>query len=349
MNILLIQLKRIGDLVLTTPAIAAVRAKLPHAKITLVVAAGSSELLPAIHGVDETLIARGKVRDAAEWFTVARRRYDYCFDFTRTDRSAFFTLLSAARKRVVANQPRFGAQLRALSYNTPINLRIGEMHTVDYHLALLEPLGIQNASPRTQLDLPAEAIETGNRILASARLEPGKFLMLHPGSARREKFWVPERWAEIINTAGEHGLKSVVTGARSPFEQAHIAEIKSHCRHPFVDLSGRVDLLTLTALIKRAKLLTTVDSAPMHLAAATATPQVVLFGPTNPLHWGPRFTPALILQAGQQGPVTEFNRKQKALPMNLLSTEQVIDAMKTLLAAPQAVTSYVGTDGTPTT
>ena len=63
-----------------------------------------------------------------------------------------------------------------------------------------------------------------------------------------------------------------------------------------VDFSGKTDLLTLAALIARARLLVTVDSAPMHLAAATRTPQVILFGPTNPFHWRPRESPALILQ-----------------------------------------------------
>lgn len=339
LNILLIQLKRIGDLILTTPAIAAVRAKLPTAKITLVAASGSRELLPAIRGVDEILLAHGKIAGAATWFTVARRRYDYCFDFTRTDRSAFVTLLSAARKRVTADQPRFRAQLRARSYNELVDLTINQMHTVDYHLALLQPLGVSDASPAIQLTIPDSSMQTADGILANAGLSRGEFLIVHPGSARREKYWEVDRWATVIEAAAEDGLKSVITGAGSPVEQAHIAEICSRCRNRVIDLSGQVDLLTLAALIQRARVLITVDSAPMHLAAATQTPQVVLFGPTNPLHWRPRFTPALILQAGQPTPVCDFKPKQKPVAMNLLSTEQVIDAMKSLLAAPQTAAS----------
>lgn len=339
LNILLIQLKRIGDLILTTPAIAAVRAKLPNAKITLVAASGSRELLPAIRGVDEILLAHGKIAGAATWFTVARRRYDYCFDFTRTDRSAFVTLLSAARKRVTADQPRFRAQLRARSYNELVDLAINQMHTVDYHLALLQPLGVSDASPAIQLTIPDSSMQTADGILANAGLSEGEFLIVHPGSARREKYWEVDRWATVIEAAAEDGLKSVITGAGSPVEQAHIAEICSRCRNRVIDLSGQVDLLTLAALIQRARVLLTVDSAPMHLAAATQTPQVVLFGPTNPLHWRPRFTPALILQAGQPTPVCDFNPKQKPVAMNLLSTQQVIDAMKAVLAAPQTAAS----------
>ena len=71
----------------------------------------------------------------------------------------------------------------------------------------------------------------------------------------------------------------------------------------------------------------------MHLAAATRTPQVILFGPTNPFHWRPRESPALILQGTSASPVTEFVPKQPRIPMNQISTEAVIDAMETLLSS----------------
>jgi ADP-heptose:LPS heptosyltransferase len=80
--------------------------------------------------------------------------------------------------------------------------------------------------------------------------------------------------------------------------------------------------------------LITVDSAPMHLAAATRTPQVILFGPTNPFHWRPRESAALILHGTSTSPVTEFVPKQPRIPMNQISTEGVIGAMETLLSAP---------------
>lgn len=349
MNILLIQLKRIGDLILTTPAIAAVRAKFPHADISLAVSAGTRELLPAIRGINRTFIARGKVADAADWFAVARRKFDYSFDFTRTDRSAFLTLLSGATNRITADHPKFRATMRARSYTELIDSPIGTMHTVDYHLSLLEPFGIRARSRLVNLDLPANAQARADDLLRDLGLIEREFLILHPGSARLEKFWEAERWAQIIDVAAGYDLPAVVTGGKSALERAHIAEIKTHARHRFHDLSGEVDLLTLAALIKRAKLLTTVDSAPMHLAVGTQTPQVALFGPTNPLHWAPRFTPALVLKAGEAAPLTAFSPKQKPTPMNLISTEQVIDAMKALLATPPAATSYVGIDGTPAT
>ena len=334
MNILLIQLKRIGDLILTTPAIAAVREKFPSAEISLVVAAGTRELLAAIPYIDRALIAKGRIGSAAHWITVARRRYQYCLDFTRNDRSAFLTLLSGAGKRVTADHPRQREKLRSLSYNVLVPVPIRLMHTVDYHLGLLEPLGISDGSQTLSLRLPAAALQKAEAVLADSGVTGG-FVIVHPGSARAEKFWEPDRWASVIDFAAAKGLACIVTGGTSALEQSHIAQVKKRARTPLADLSGRIDLLTLAALIEKARLLATVDSAPMHLAAAMQTPQVVLFGPTNPLHWRPRFSPALILQAGQPSPVTEFSPKQRPVPMNQISTEQVIHAMETLLKAPR--------------
>jgi ADP-heptose:LPS heptosyltransferase len=119
-------------------------------------------------------------------------------------------------------------------------------------------------------------------------------------------------------------------------EQSHIAEIKKELREPILDLSGKVDLLTLTALIAKASLLVGVDSAPTHLAAAMGTPQVTLYGPTNAFHWRPRASSARVLQGGVDEPVTNFSPNQRRGAMNQISTGAVIDAMESLLSAPTA-------------
>ena len=331
MRILLLQLKRIGDLVLTMPAIAAVREKFPSADVTLVVSPGCAELLPAIRGVDRALIA-GK---SATWRDLVRRRYDYCVDFTHNDRSAFLTLLSKARKRVTASHARVQSKLRALAYTELVDCSLRDTHTVDYQLALLAPLGIRGASPQLRLDIPASAHEQAQRILTREKIA-GDFVIVHPGAARIEKLWEPERWAAVISFAAERELACFVTGGLSPLEQEHIGKINRKAAAPFIDLSGKIDLLTFAGLIQRARLVVTVDSAPMHLAAALQTPQVALFGLTNPFHWRPRSTPAVILQAGTRDPLTEFSPDQKPTPLNHISTEQVIDGMKALLAAPRA-------------
>src|SRR3954470_17586751 len=98
-NILLIQLKRIGDLILTTPAITALREKFPTASISLVVSSAAKELLPAINGIDKVYEVRRKTDDALDWIALSLGKFDYCLDFTRNDRSSFLTFLSGAGEK----------------------------------------------------------------------------------------------------------------------------------------------------------------------------------------------------------------------------------------------------------
>ncbi|MEY2579581.1 MAG: heptosyltransferase, partial [Verrucomicrobiota bacterium] len=273
MNILLIQLKRIGDLILTTPSIAALRKKFPDASISLVVSAAVKELLPAISGVDKVFEVRGKTDDALDWIALSLSKFDYCLDFTRNDRSSFLTFLSGARKRITSDHPNLRTKLRARSYNEFVEAPVGDLHTVDYHLGLLKPLGIENASRAIQLHLPDQTTTKANELLRAANIA-GDFVCFHPGSARAEKFWDAGRWAEVIDhCARETGMKCVLTGGRSSVEQAQIAAIKAATKSAPIDLSGKTTLLTLAALVRKARLLVTVDSAPMHFAAAWETPQ----------------------------------------------------------------------------
>jgi len=334
-NILLIQLKRIGDLILTAPAIAALREHFSTAEISLVASHGCRELLPAIPGLTRTYVARGKLSDAGDWLSLANSQFDYCFDFSRTDRSAFLTLLSHARNRITFNTVR-RSPVRELSYNEFVRSPVRFVHTIDYHLALLTPLGIDAASPKLDLKLPETSRERAAQLLAEQGVGEN-FVIIHPGSARVEKYWLPKRWAEVIDDCvARRGFTCILTGGQSTIEREHIAEIKSFVREPVIDLSGKLDLLTLTALIERARILLTVDSAPMHLASAVQTAQVVLFGPTNPFHWRPRFAPSAILQGGVDGPMTDFSPERRPVPMKEISTGQVINAMESLLSATAA-------------
>src|SRR5882672_12060181 len=113
MKILLLQLKRIGDLILTTPAIAALRERFPEAHVTMVVSSECADLVPAISGVDRILMARRNLSDFAAFLAVAGRKFDYCIDFTRNDRSAYLELLSDHRNRIVSYRLRDQSKSRA--------------------------------------------------------------------------------------------------------------------------------------------------------------------------------------------------------------------------------------------
>src|SRR4051812_8326659 len=182
MNILLIQLKRIGDLILTTPAIAALREKFPDSSLALVVSSAVKELLPAIGGIDKVFEVRGKTDDALDWIALSLGKFDYCFDFTRNDRSSFLTFLSGARKRITSDHPNLRTKLRARSYNEFVEAPVGFLHTVDYHLALLKALGIENASRAIRLQLPEQNTAEARALLQSADIGQD-FVCFHPGSA----------------------------------------------------------------------------------------------------------------------------------------------------------------------
>src|SRR5262245_29553861 len=133
MKILLLQLKRIGDLILTTPAIAALRERFPDADVTIVISGECADLLPAISGVDHMLMTRRNLRDFAAFLAVAGKRFDYCIDFTRNDRSALLAFLSRARKRIVSYRVRDQSRSRARLYTHFVDVRMRDLHMIDYN------------------------------------------------------------------------------------------------------------------------------------------------------------------------------------------------------------------------
>src|SRR5438270_7653143 len=198
MKILLIQLKRIGDLILTTPAIAAVREKFPDAKRTVVIVSECKALAPAIAGVNKRLVMPRGLSGFRAIAAIGRGKFDYCVDLTRNDRSALLVLLSRAKKRIVSFRIKVRSKFRTRFYNEFVPHRMRDMHTIDYHLALLAPLGISDVQRAIQLHLPKSSRATAAELLSANNLRRN-FIIFHPGSARPEKFWNAQRWAEVIN------------------------------------------------------------------------------------------------------------------------------------------------------
>ena len=338
MKILALQLKRIGDLILTTPALAALREAIPKARISLVVADACGELLPAIEGIERGFVFRRRELNAGVWKAAFATRFDACLDFTGNDRSALLTGLSMARRRLTFEWVR-KSKWRALSYQRFIASPVRERHTVDHYLDLAHGLSgdsgkgeietIASASPR--LFLPASIREAARRLAGES-----EFVVIHPGTARPEKYWIPERWAAVIaHLQEQHGLRCVITGGAGAFEREHIGKIQKALPHPVREEAGKLDLLMASALIERARAVLSCDTAAVHLAAAFFRPQIALYGPTNPFHWRPRHPQAIVLSAAHpEGPLTEFHPRMKGASMNTISTDLVIRATDALLAMP---------------
>lgn len=347
MRILALQLKRIGDLILTTPALAALRAAWPEAHIALAVSEGCAALLPAIPSVDTTIVF-GRGRGFAPWQQAIAGGWDLCLDFTGSDRSALAAALSRANERATFTGVRRN-KMRALAYTRFVDSPVRDRHTVDHYLdlacACARKLGAPGCSmgqpsvlsadgpPMPVLHLLPEAEALGDHLLRNSDVAP-PFALLHPGTARPEKYWLAERWAEVAAVLqNEHGLANVITCGPDVFERAHVAEIESKVQSPNFKVVHPPDLLTLAALAARARIVISCDTAMIHLAAAFRTPQVALFGPTNPFHWRPRHHRAAVISAAQPAAaLTDFHSRMKGAPMDHISTEVVIRATDSLLS-----------------
>jgi ADP-heptose:LPS heptosyltransferase len=328
-SVLVIQLKRLGDLVLTTPALSLLRKLYPTTKITLLIDRHSRALAPAITGVDQIWVYRGT---KSIWMNLLQTRFDLCLDFTGSDRSALFSLLSKAPKRIgfsfLAKRP-----IRSWAYTQLVFSPVRDKHTVDHYLDLIRSLATFESGVDITLHLPEQTKNSVSFLKRELSLHSGYFVV-HPGSARAEKYWVADRWAEVTAYAQERfKISCIITGGRDPSELQHIDDIllKSSNRSAIFNLAGKIDLLMAAALIEHAVFFLGVDTVAAHLAAAFHRPSITLFGPTNPFHWRARHPRAVVLRAGLPGPIKYFDPRQKGGPMSELSTDTVIRAMEVLL------------------
>lgn len=316
MRILALQLKRIGDLVLTTPALAVL--KETGADITLAVHPSTASLLPAIPHCDSAVVFRS---GWTPWQQVLTGRFDVVLDFTGTDRSALATFLARAQRRITFDWVRKN-RLRSLAYNEFVASSVRDRHTVDHYLDLLFPLGVDRAGVPPVLQLPPAVAPSQDR-----------YAVIHPGTARAEKFWLSDRWAEVARHLTGRGLRIVITTGPDESERAHAAAIQSAIGNQQTAMEQPPDLCAFAALIRDAALVVSCDTAAVHLAAAFQRPQIALFGPTNPFHWRPRHERAVVISAARPDePMTAFDPRMKGAPMDRISTAAVCRAIDALLA-----------------
>lgn len=307
-RILLLRLERVGDLVMTLDAIAAVRQQAPTAEIHLVVGSWNEDLARLIPDVDhlETLdlpwLARETGgRSVAALLACARRwratRYDLVINFEGDLRTNLLVGLSGAPRRAGFDMAGGGA---CLTIRTPYD---PHMHNAENALRLVaHAFGRPTASLpadsrvlRPRLAVPAAERERATRLLASSSAPAGNLARkgplvgLHAGGGRRVKQWDPDRFASVANRLAEsHGAAIVLTG--SELDRPTVAEVRSAMAPDVttIDLVGRVGLVPLAAVLQRLDLFITNDTGPMHLAAEMRVPVVAIFGPSTPARYAPR-------------------------------------------------------------
>ena len=344
-RILVLQFRRIGDLVLTTPALQLLRETWPKAHLTLVLNESCESLGPALLGVDQILVSKNSLRDSlALSRDLLFLPYDICLDFTGTDRSALMALSSKAPTRLTFAPTGKKKPLRRWIASQQEQPSDSPAHEISRLLRLLAPLGIAplGEPPPPRLTPPPIARERIARLLSECGI-PGPFALIHPGSGAAEKYWLPERWAEVILHLQHHlQLPCVLTGGADSFEQEHLRNIQTALAVlgqgplplPFLRLAGELDLTLLTALAEKTRLLVSCDTAIIHIASAFARPQVTLFGPSNPFHWRPIHSRAIVV-SGPPNPAfpQTFSPDTPPQPMESIATSSVLEACAELLHA----------------
>jgi ADP-heptose:LPS heptosyltransferase len=292
-RILCLRLERIGDLVMTLPALAELRALAPEASIDLVVGSWNREIAAAIPGIDriETAdadwLARGATgltplalaRRAAGW---RAHRYDLAINFEPDIRTNIALAASGARRTAGFRSGGGGPLLDlALEYDA-------STHTTDNALTLVRRAlgGEATDRPRAALRLPETARSEAARLLRTLAGVPK--IGIHVSAGRAVKQWPEAQFRQIAERLiRDRAAGIVLTGA--PEDRAQVDVVR--CGLPadrVVDLCGGASLLTVAAVIEQLDLVVTGDTGPMHLAHAVGTPVIAVFGPSDPKRYGPR-------------------------------------------------------------
>lgn len=329
MRILVLQLKRIGDAILTAPALAALRQALPEARIELVLAGAAGQLAEMYRGlVGGVHIMHNGKWNVGVWRKALGGNWDGVLDFSGTDRSASLGLVTRAPIRLGYEKDARN-KLRTRSWTHLCTASVRELHTIDFHHALVHSFLELLGKSRVYVTDP------GHMFLPESSLpeRPAKYAVVHPGTARPEKYWPAASWAEVIESIqAEHNLPVLLTGSEDAAETAHLQEIM---QKTFVwgNLAGKLTLPQLARVLKESQIVLGVDSAAMHLAAAYRRPQIALFGPTNPYHWRPRHDRSRILLAAGPEHRGDTPRHVKA-DMEKLPVDRVVAAAWELLQLP---------------
>jgi heptosyltransferase-1 len=291
-RILLLRLERIGDLLMTLPAIADVRAAAPGAHIDLVVGSWNADVARAIEPVarvqtlDAGWLARdgegqslgSLVRAARQWTPT---KYDLAINFEPDIRSNILVAASGAGWTAGYRSGGGGALLDvARDYDARAH------STENARRLVAAALGTQQRLEHPPaLVVPTSAHENASRLLSPS---DRPLIGLHAGGGRAIKQWDPERFAEVARRLVTT-IEATIVLTGSAADRPWVDRVKHHLPpERVVDVSGRVDLLTLAAILERLDLLITGDTGPMHLAVAVETPVVAVFGPSDPARYGPR-------------------------------------------------------------
>ena len=285
-RILVSQLRRLGDVVLTTALLEDLRRALPDAPVDFLIGDRAAPLLEHHPLVDERLIY-DRAHPTRTWRAVRARRYDWIIDPQSSPRTAPVAIISGAPVRA-----GFGVRGWGWVYTHRL-ARAGR--PVEYvareRQRLLEMLGVPIARPRTQLVLTnEERAAGGSRLEAQGLGRTAAIVALVLSSGEAKKEWPVGHFAALATALAGEGLQPVLL--ETPGDAEKIARVRAASRAlPHLSLPGLRDFM---GTIAACDVLVSADTGPAHMATALEVPRVTIFGPEPPAAWAPMDDPRVI-------------------------------------------------------
>ncbi|HEX4555792.1 MAG TPA: glycosyltransferase family 9 protein [Xanthobacteraceae bacterium] len=271
-RVLVVALRRLGDVLLTTPLIRSMRRAWPDATLDVLVFADTAGILDGNSDVDRIISMPARPTLAQSLRVAARlfQRYDVAVSTQSGDRPTAFALL-AGRTHAGPVWPGNWIKRILLSRAVPA---VEGVHRVEEMLRIADALAIAR---RGEVVSPAG-------ILAPEHAIAGPYAVIHAAPMFRYKQWTREGWRALADALRQRGLAIVTTGG--PDDRAYLDDVWRD--DPDVRrLDGRLRWAEVAALLRGARLYVGPDTSVTHLAAASGCPTVALFGPTDPRLWGP--------------------------------------------------------------
>ena len=281
-RILLIRLSSLGDIVLTTPVIRAVRAHFPEAYIAMLVGKQSADVLRENPHLDEiiTFDRLAKDKNTGEMVrtlrTLRERKFTLAIDLQRKFRTEMLMYFSGAAERV--------GKGHLCTLRVPEH---GNKHATTHYFDLLHAVGIPTADGELEMFLAeSERAAATKRFDTAGITRTGLKVGLFPGAGWKLREWMPERFAAIGDKLVQHFNANVlIFGGRQ--ESALVHAVADLMAVPAARFPGNLQIRELAACIEKCDLFLTNDTGPMHIAAAVGTRTVALFGPGNHIRFQP--------------------------------------------------------------